>query len=200
MLPCFTGSAARTPAQHKAAILARLEERTAMAKMSNDEVMAAHRRYVTSGLSVREAAEGTPISEAGLRLRFVSLHLPIRNAQGGWEEDDIPRLLDLHDIIEDEIKLANYGRAAERKSAPKRAAEKKGPVLPTAPSANGHGPKPAVQPKPKPEPVAVPAAGTAVADVGTQLAALQSLLANAQANSVRLSGTIKVELVAELTF
>ena len=170
-------------------------------KMTNDDVLAAHRRYVLEGLSLRQAAEATPMSEPGLSGRFTRMGLPIRNRNGEWDADDMDHVCDLHGITPADIGPAQYGRAAERwaKSLP---ADK--------PSVRARTPKPTAKSRPQPTAV-VPVRETAVAPapnghavagdltaVSEQLAALQALLSQAEAKSVSISGRIRLELTAEV--
>lgn len=178
------------------------EENTMKPKMTNDEVLAAHRRYAVEGLSLRQAAESTSMSEPGLTGRFKRMGLPTRNRNGEWDAGDRERVCSLHGVSPADLGPADYGRAAEQAKAP---AKRK-------PSVRARTP----EPQPQPEPTAVvPVQETAVpvatngngnshgaigdlAVVNEQLAALQALLSQAEAKSVHISGRIRLELTAEV--
>ena len=177
------------------------EENIMKPKMTNDEVLAAHRRYAVEGLSLRQAAESTSMSEPGLTGRFKRMGLPTRNRNGEWDAGDRERVCSLHGVSPADLGPADYGRAAER--AAKAPAQRK-------PSVRAQ----TSEPQPQPEPTAVvPVRETAMpvatngnghgaigdlAVVNEQLAALQALLSQAEAKSVHIRGRIRVELTAEV--
>lgn len=168
-------------------------------KMTDDEIIAAHRRYVLEFTSVLATAETTPLGETPLKKRFDKLELPVRDHSGRFSPAEIERICAVHRIEPEEI-LMKGSDPDPAKPAEYRVVWREGAPVP-------NGEQTAVSPGPR----AVIANGSAPAvtmpdphdngiDIGEQLALLSDLLAQANAQSVTLTGRISIQLQAEVIF
>lgn len=175
-------------------------------KMDDEELVAAHRRYVMENLTLKELAETSPMSADPLRKHFNRLGLPTRTrGSNAWASDDLARVCLVHDLQPDEVPGPTGGE--EQEVGPEVKEYQPGSV-------RARTPKPKAKSRPQPTAV-VPVQETAVpvatngnghshgaigdlAVVNEQLAALQALLSQAEAKSVIISGRIRLELTAEV--
>lgn len=181
---------------------------TTSKKMTDDELIRAHRRYVLSGLSLAAVAEDLAITGTPLRHQWQRLDLPMRDRGGRFTPAEIERIGQAHGLTPAEI----VGNLENAQKAP-------APQATDAPAANVRAQTSQLEPtviwrdgapfpfSAKAGQAAVMVAETAVAPaangqglalVNEQLAALQALLARAEARSVTISGKIRVELTAEV--
>lgn len=181
------------------------QEMPAPRKLNDDEIVAAHRRYVLENLSVGKLVESLTIGETPLVRQFERLGLPVRGHDRRFRLGAVEIICKAHNLQPEDI--------------PERAR----PFGPVAKAAKPVEPPAAVDPKPEPVQTAVvgklpePIVETAVvtptngtqpaanldndlAAITGQLEALQSLMAEAKAKSIEVSGWIRMEISAEVTF
>lgn len=168
-------------------------------KMTDEEIMAAHRRYVVEKLSLEQLTRDLPVSENTMGTYFSRLDLPIRTREGKWTIRGQARVCQLHSLTLDDVTdVVNEAevklKPATKKASPKADKPKIARPTPPTPSANGSGQETAVARYVAP--VAVATGG----DMGSQIAALQSFLATAQAQNVTVSGSVQIQLSAVIEF
>ncbi len=175
-------------------------------KMTEEELVRAHRRYVLSGLSLAAIAEDWSITGTPMRHQWQRLELPLRDRGGRFTPAELTRICQVHGLTPAEIvgNPANVPdlQAADFPAQNVRAQTSK--LEPVVVFRNG-APVPfastAADDDDEHEPAATAVAttdGRGLTAVNEQLAALQSLLAMAEARSVTISGKISVQLTAEV--
>lgn len=175
-------------------------------KMTEEELVSAHRRYVLSGLSLAAIAEDWSISSTPMRHQWQRLELPLRDRGGRFTPAELTRICEVHGLTPAEIvgNPANVpdSQAPDFPAQNVRAQTSK--LEPVVVFRNG-APVPfaatAADDDDEQEPTATAVAttdGRGLTAVNEQLAALQSLLAMAEARSVTISGKISVQLTAEV--
>lgn len=178
-------------------------------RLTDDDALAAHRRYVVENISVKNLANEMRISVGTLSAAFERLDLPTRSKGGKWTTRGQARCCQLHDlaladVANNAVTAVRPNIPAEPKTGPKT--EPKPPrnitrPAPPAPSANGNGAvKEAVTAVAVYSQPAAPTIAPAAGDMGAQIAALQSFLASATAQNVEVTGTIEIQLSAKINF
>lgn len=74
-------------------------------KMTDEQILAAHRRYVLENMSIERLSKSSPYRVAPNTLYgyFVRLKLPIRNRARKWQPEDAERVCQAHDLKVDSI-------------------------------------------------------------------------------------------------
>lgn len=204
------------------------DEMARLSKLTDEDVLAAHRRYALLNMSLKDAAASVSRSVTPLRKAFAAQDLPCRqHGTGVWLPEDLERVCEVHQVTIADLPVesvdwdaqagaevfarehpdAELVMPAEPKPQP---ASKR--LEPTVIWRNGapvpNGEQTAVLPAPPSMPAnghVAPAANGHTADdepldIGEQLALLSDLLAQANAQSVKLTGRLSIELRAEVVF
>jgi len=174
-----------------------METNMSRVRVSDEEVIAVHRRYVLEHLSAEQVAKDAPLSKVPLQKRFRELNLPLRQrGSNTWSAEDLQRVCAVHNLEAADV-LGEADMLGEAVGAPERAVG--APTAEREPEAESRQPRPTA---------VVPVQETAVAtnghvqpdDLREQLAVIQELLGLAEAKQVTLRGKISVELHAEVAF
>ena len=175
-------------------------------KMTEEELVSAHRRYVLSGLSLAAIAEDWSITGTPMRHQWQRLELPLRDRGGRFTPAELTRICQVHGLTPAEI-VGNPANVPDLQAADvlgQNVRAQTSKLEPVVVFRNG-APVPfaatAADDDDEQEPTATAVAttdGRGLTAVNEQLAALQSLLAMAEARSVTISGTISVQLTAEV--
>ncbi|MBP6472539.1 MAG: hypothetical protein KA773_18975 [Chloroflexi bacterium] len=74
-------------------------------KMTDEQIIAAHRRYVLENMSIERLSKTSPgmVAPNTLYGYFVRLKLPIRNRARKWQPEDAERVCQVHDLKVDRI-------------------------------------------------------------------------------------------------
>lgn len=174
------------------------QEMPAPRKLDDNEVVAAHRRYVLENLAVSVVAAAFGVADTPLRKHFERLGLPTRGRDGRFRPGAVEVICRAHGLQPDDIPqdarpfgpVAKVEKPKAAKPQPVQTAvvvEMPEPVAETA-----------VTPTNGAQPAAHPA--NDLAAIAGQLEALQSLMAEAKAKSIEISGWIRMEISAEVTF
>jgi hypothetical protein len=165
------------------------EQEEMKSELSNEEIIAIHRRYVLQNLAANVLADELSFSVTALIHQFDRLRLPRRARNRRWSSAaDVDQVCQVHglkirDIPANAMPLSST--AAEPEAKPVKsittvapiAEPEKTAVIPT-PVSNGRS--------------------LELTSLHEQLAAVQSLMEMAQAKSVQVSGTIRLNLVVEI--
>lgn len=184
------------------------EEMAPQSGLSDEEIVAVHRRYVLENLAVSVLADDISLSESALVNQFKNLDLPCRARNRRWvSAADVERICEVHGLkirdIPAQAMPVVEPAAKPKKAKPARAAVAKMPVaaepvketavepvmetaVTTQPaSENGNGSVTAVDP----------------ARMVHQLEAIQQLMSTiGSVENIRVTGTIRIELSAEMVF
>jgi len=187
-----------------------------MTDLIDAEILAVHRRYTLLNMSLKDAAASASVSRSAnwLRKAFKAQNLPVRmRGLNVWSAEAIERICAVHQLtiadlpvesLPDGAAQATQVFAREQSAAPPARPKRLEPTVvwragAPVPNPVPSGEQTAVSPAPRAAVKApAPAAIGDLAVVNEQLAALQALLAQAEAKSVHISGRIWVELTAEV--
>ena len=176
-------------------------------KMTEEELVRAHRRYVLSGLSLAAIAEDWSITGTPMRHQWQRLELPLRDRGGRFTPAELTRICQVHGLTPAEIvgNPAN-AQAADAPVAPAPNVRAQTSLLEPVVVWRDGAPFPfkatAADDDDEQEPTATAVAttdGRGLTAVNEQLAALQSLLAMADARSVTITVTISGKISGQLT-
>lgn len=172
------------------------DEMALQCKLSNEEIMAAHRRYVLENIAVGKLVADMPIEETPLMNQFKRRNLPVRGRNRRWATAaDLRRICEVHKL---EIRYI----PVEAMPLVESAAEAKAMEKPETKPEIGAVAETAVSPVTGNVSSDLPAPSTngtlELPAIHDQLAAVQQLMEMAQAQSVQVSGTILLNLVVEI--
>lgn len=162
-------------------------------RLSNDDVMAAHRRYVVDGATLSELSKHLAITDTALRMRFKGLQLPLRGRGGAWSAPDLARAIDAHGLNASDVPLSTH----EKQKSPKTQRSDDDAADVCAPTSA----QTTALSTPSIDPAVAAVALVNQADAGDQLAALQQLMDTiTHVQNVRITGAIRIHLHAEIVF
>ena len=187
--------------------------------LSDKEIIAIHRRYVLENLAVSVLADEIALSESALINQFNRLRLPCRARNRRWVSGaDVDRICQAHGLKIRDIPVRAMPvvePAAKPKAKPVKAVVKETavdpePVVETAVVVEPVN-ETAVVPEPIKETAVTPVMETAVTpangaaltetEIEDQLRAIQQLMSMiGKVENVRISGTMRIDLHAEVVF
>jgi hypothetical protein len=168
------------------------KEQEMKSALSDEEVVAVHRRYVLENLAVSVLADEIALSESALVNQFNRLRLPCRARNRRWvSAADVDRICQTHGLKIRDIPVRAMPvvepAAKPKKAKPVKAVVKETPVVP----------------EPVMETAVTPANGAAMTEteIEDQLRAIQQLMSMiGKVENVRVSGTMRIDLHAEVVF